>query len=287
MITKLNLAIRPALPGDQQRIANLIHFEGHTHRNLDWRSPLDWLGFQPFFIAEQEGQVVGALACPPDPADIAWVRFFSSANYLPMEQVWQLLFDAVLQQVAETHSFSRLASLPLNRWYEELLIKSNFKITQSVVMLRFDLPLTPIDGLPPPAGVCLRGMNLDDLPAVETVDRAAFNPIWRNSLGSLEIAFRQADMATVAELDGEIIGYQITTKIESRVHLARLAVHPHQQGRHIGKSMLTDLLSQYQRRGYRRLTVNTQKDNLHSLQLYQKAGFTLTGEEYPIYEFIP
>jgi len=44
MITQLNLAIRPAVPGDQQQIANLIHFEGHTHRNLDWRAPLDWLG---------------------------------------------------------------------------------------------------------------------------------------------------------------------------------------------------------------------------------------------------
>jgi ribosomal protein S18 acetylase RimI-like enzyme len=129
-------------------------------------------------------------------------------------------------------------------------------------------------------------MTLDDLPAVEVVDNAAFDPIWRNSLASLEIAFRQADMATVAEVEGEVIGYQITTKVESRVHLARLAIHTRQQGRRIGESMLTDLLSQYQRRGYKRLTVNTQKDNLHSLHLYRKTGFTLTGEEYPLYEFI-
>ncbi|HWQ83714.1 MAG TPA: GNAT family N-acetyltransferase [Anaerolineales bacterium] len=287
MLSQLNLAIRDALVSDQQRIANLIHFEGHTHRNLDWRSPLDWLGFKPFLIAEQEGQVVGALACPPDPADVAWIRLFSSATYLPILPVWQQLWEAVLEQVAETQSISRLVSLPLNHWYEELLLKSNFKVTQTVVMLRIDLPSEPVDYLPPPDGVTLRSMSLDDLPAVQIVDEAAFQPIWRNSLASLEIAFRQANMATVAELDGEIIAYQITTRTESRVHLARLAVHPRQQGRHIGKSLLLDLLSQYQRRGYQRLTVNTQNDNRGSLRLYKNAGFSPTGEEYPIYEYVP
>jgi hypothetical protein len=31
--------------------------------------------------------------------------------------------------------------------------------------------------------------------------------------------------------------------------------------------------------------VNTQQDNLFSLTLYQKAGFTRTGEEYPVYQY--
>lgn len=287
MLSPLNLAVRPALSSDYHRIANLIHFEGHTHRSLEWRSPLDWLGLQPFMIAEQEGQVVGAMACPPDPADIAWMRLFSCAMYLPIEQVWHALWSAVLQQINETQSVSRLVSLPLNRWYEELLIKSRYKITHSVVLLHIDLSHKSIICSPPPEGVNLRLMSLNDLPGVQSVDEAAFLPIWQNSLASLEVAYRQADMATIAELDGELIAYQITTKSESRVHLARLAVHPGYQGRHIGKSMLLDVLSQYQRRGLNRLTVNTQSNNPNSLNLYQHAGFHLTGEEYPIYEFTP
>ena len=287
MLTQLNLAIRPALPSDYHRIANLIHFEGHTHRNLDWRSPLDWLGCQPFLLAEQEGQVVGAMACPPDPADIAWIRLFSCVMHLPMQAIWQALWHALLQQIAETQNISRLVSLPLNHWFEELLVNSNFSITHSVVLLRIDLPPTPITGIFTPAGVSMRLMSLNDLPGVQAVDEAAFLPLWQNSLESLEIAFQQADMATVAEVDGKVIGYQITTRSESRVHLARLAVHPRQQGRHIGKCLLLDMLSQYQRRGVSRLTVNTQSNNPNSLSLYQHAGFTLTGEDYPIYEFIP
>ena len=34
--------IRPASPSDQQKIADLIFFESHVHRHLDWRTPLDW-----------------------------------------------------------------------------------------------------------------------------------------------------------------------------------------------------------------------------------------------------
>lgn len=287
MLSQLNLAVRPALLSDYHRIANLIHFEGHTHRNLEWRSPLDWLGLQPFMLAEQEGQVVGAIACPPDPADLAWIRLFSCAMYLPIEPVWNVLWSAVLQQINETQSISRLVSLPLNRWYEDLLVKSRFAVTHSVVLLQIDLSRRTIESFPPLEGVNLRLMGLNDLPGVRSVDQAAFLPVWQNSLASLEVAFRQADMATIAEQDGEIIAYQITTKSESRVHLARLAVHPRYQGRRIGKSMLLDILSQYQRRGLNRLTVNTQSNNPNSLNLYQHAGFNLTGEEYPIYEFIP
>ena len=114
MDSPLNLAVRPALITDHQRIANLIHFEGYTHRNLDWRSPLDWLGFQPFLLAEQQGQLVGAIACPPDPADIAWIRLFSSAMYLPVEGVWEALWSALLEDIAQTHSISHLVSLPLS-----------------------------------------------------------------------------------------------------------------------------------------------------------------------------
>ena len=287
MITQLNLAIRPALPSDRQRVASLIHFEGHTHRHLDWRPPLDWFGYQPFLLAEQQGQLVGALACPPDPADVGWVRLFASGMHLPIQAVWQALWTALLQQIAEIHTINRIATLPLSHWFEDLLVKSNFSVTHAVVMLNIELPRLTFVSQPAPDGVNLRLMSLDDLPAVQVVDEAAFQPIWRNSLPSLEIAFGQSDIATVAERDGKIIGYQISTGTAVGGHLARLAVHPTQQGRRIGKSLLLDMLSRYKRRGITRVTVNTQQNNPGSLILYQKAGFILTGEEYPVYEFIP
>jgi ribosomal protein S18 acetylase RimI-like enzyme len=125
---------------------------------------------------------------------------------------------------------------------------------------------------------------LEDLKAVRVIDAAAFVPIWQNSQAYLEIAFRQASIATVAEQSGALVGYQISTATPMGGHLARLAVLPFHQGRGLGYALLHDLLTQFSRRGARSISVNTQKDNLASLALYKKAGFRLTGEEYPIYQ---
>ena len=79
-------------------------------------------------------------------------------------------------------------------------------------------------------------------------------------------------------------GYQISTSTPMGGHLARLAVLPENQDHGIGKALLVDLLSQFARRGIVKVTVNTQADNLSSLNLYHKLGFHLTGEEYPVYQ---
>jgi ribosomal protein S18 acetylase RimI-like enzyme len=128
-------------------------------------------------------------------------------------------------------------------------------------------------------------MNYDDLPNVKALDAEAFGPIWQQSMDTLEIAFQQASVATVAEdQDGGIIGYQISTASSGGGHLARLAVHPRFQRQGVGYSLVRDMVAQFYRRGALQVTVNTQLENLASLALYQKAGFQRTGEVYPVFE---
>ena len=112
----------------------------------------------------------------------------------------------------------------------------------------------------------------------------AFTPLWQNSVACLEYAFRQSVIATVVELDGEINAYQVSTTTQSGGHLARLAVHPDFQGRGLGYAIVCDLLKRFEDRGTFHVTVNTQHNNLASLALYQRSGFRLTGEIYPVYE---
>ena len=128
-------------------------------------------------------------------------------------------------------------------------------------------------------------MTFDDLPMVEKIDAAAFGEIWRNSYDSVELSFRQSALATVAEEEAGINGYQISTASPMGGHLARLAVLPENQSRGIGYALVRDTLDQFERRGALRVTVNTQEENLVSLSLYAKLGFRLTGEKYPVYQF--
>jgi ribosomal-protein-alanine N-acetyltransferase len=167
-------------------------------------------------------------------------------------------------------------------WFQTLLAANGFINRQQIVMLEWQYqPWAAREAV----GIRVRRMAEADLPQVEKTDAASFDPLWRNPLGTLQRAYSQALFATVAEDANGIAGYQITTGGGPRAHLARLAVHPSVQGRGAGKALLSDLFRTLTHNGISRLTVNTQSDNVTSLNLYQKMGFIRTGEQYPVYTF--
>jgi ribosomal protein S18 acetylase RimI-like enzyme len=281
MTVGLDVRVRPAVLADQRQIANLMHFSLHVHRHLDWRYPLDWLGSPPFFVIEDQGQISAALACPPDPPQIGWVRLFVNAGQFPLEQAWDTLWEVARKDLARRPGFV-VAAIVLQGWYTDLLVRSGFTSRQAIVMLERDDPAPAASEVP--VGMSLRPLMPYDLPEVAWVDAAAFEPLWQNSLASLERAYPQAVLASVAELDGRIVGYQISTRNPLGAHLARLAVRPEVQGHGVGHALVADLVGQAARRGMQRLTVNTQSDNTASLALYRSLGFRETGERYPVYQ---
>jgi ribosomal-protein-alanine N-acetyltransferase len=283
MIFKRELHIRSVHPQDRQKLANLIQFEVHVHRHLDWRQPLDWIGYSPYLLIEQGADFLASLACPPDPPQTAWIRLFAARTEISVTKAWNSLWHAALDELQKIEQVGSVAAISLWPWFSGLLLESGFGDANRVMMLSWERVETIPQGNHP--GVRIRSMSLDDIPSVERVDAASFGPIWQNSLASLDLAYRQAAVATVAENDGEILGYQISTAAPVGGHLARLAVLPSYQGMGIGSALVQDLLWQFRRRGAQRVTVNTQKDNLASLALYRKAGFLSTGEEYPVYQY--
>jgi [ribosomal protein S18]-alanine N-acetyltransferase len=281
MMVGVDVRVRPAVLTDQRQIANLMHFSPTIHRHLDWRYPLDWIGSPPFFVLEDQGQIISALACPPDPPSVAWVRLFVNSGKLSLNESWQMLWEAARPALAHKGRFT-VAAIVLQDWYHGLLINSGFFSHQSIVMLERDEQASVDISLP--AGFSIRGMLQYDLPAVAEVDAAAFELLWQNSLPSLERAYPQAVLATVVEAEGQVLGYQLSTRNPLGAHLARLAVRPELQGRGVGRALVADLIQQAQRRSMYHLTVNTQSDNAASLALYKKIGFRETGERYPVYQ---
>ena len=283
MISGASLQLRPAVLTDQREIASLIHFSPQVHRHLDWRNPLDWIGSPPYFVIENHGQVIAALGCPPDPPQVAWVRLFVNSGKIPVQNSWQMLWERTRAELAGKGQFL-IAAIVLQEWLKDILISSEFASHQSIVMLeRIGGSAVSLD-LPPEFS--LRAMMIYDLPAVAEVDASAFEKLWQNSLPALEQAYPQAILATVAETNGKVIGYQISTRNPYGVHLARLAVRPNMQGHGVGHALVVDLIQQAELRGLTRLTVNTQSDNAISLALYQRLGFHETGERYPVYQFL-
>ncbi len=277
---EVSLQVRQAVPQDQHQIANLMFFEAHVHRHLDWRAPLEWLGSPFYWVVEDHGSVLAVFACPQDPDGVAWVRLFAHARKLSLEDAWNVLWDNAQKDIRKKGG-ATVALIAMHRWMSDLLIKHGFSHTQDIIMLEWK-------GLDAPEqvsieGVTIRTMQLGDLPEVADLDAFAFMPLWQNPLDALEKALPQATSATVAEDEQGLVGYQISTANPFGAHLARLAVRPDAQRRGLGSLIVTDLIRRLKRKNVARLTVNTQSDNLASLALYEKMGFVVTGEKFPVY----
>ncbi len=274
------LSIRPAQEADRQKLATLIHFSPYVHRHLGWRSPLDWLGREPYLVAERDDQILAALACPADIPDMSWLRLFAVSTAMPVSDAWEMMWPVANRLIGESIP---IAALPLQNWFRRLLEISHFSHAFDVLMMKWVDTGQTIPDVPQDLQYGIRMMNYDDLKIVYDLDCDAFDPVWRQSIELLEIAFQNAAFATVAEDRQGIMGYQISTANNSDGHLARLAVHPRARRQGVGHTLVQDLLGHLRKRGIFKVTVNTQENNRASLLLYQKAGFKKTGEIFPIF----
>ncbi len=284
MVISETVRLRPAVNADRDTVANLMHFGRYVHRHLGWRSPLELLGKQPYFLLEQEHKPIAVLACPEDPPGVAWIHLFAARDGENVVRWWDALWSSA-REALHFQASLHVAALPLQSWFKNLLEHSGFEQVDTVVVLAREAIAAPKSRLN--ADVRVRSMTVDDLPSVRHVDETAFSLLWRNSREMLQNAYRQAAVATVAEKDGQIVGYQMSTAVGHWAgHLARLAVLPEYQRQGIGDVLVRDALHYFSRRGIGRVTVNTQEGNGASLHLYRKLGFYSTGESIPIYAML-
>ncbi len=275
---KLNA--RHATAADHNLITTLARAERRVHTHLDWRAVEDWLGAQPFLVAEQGRQVMGAFACPPDPPDMAWVRLLAVAENASAAEVWQVLWEQARARLVGMGA-TAAAGLSTGEWMPPLYQTAGFQQTHDVVVLaRPRGPIVPT----PPTPARLRLARADDYSRLSALDRAAFVPPWQLSPAMITAAIAQSDLITVAEVEGQLIGYQLSTPSRSGAHLARLAVLPEWQGRKIGTALAATMIDHYQGRGADELTVNTQDSNTASLHVYERLGFQLNGTRFPVFQ---
>ncbi len=276
--------LRPAERTDYNALLSFINSLSNIHRHLDWRDVLEWLGRSPFWVYEENRRIFAALACPAEPPEVAWVRLFGVSIHSPLDRTWQRMFAHALDDLRACHPAPAIVSLALRDWYEELLKRNGFTYHQDIIVFMFD------DEPPPPPQtdprITLREMSLDDLEKVKVIDNLAFEPIWRLSSDDLRFAAAKSSYCTVAELDGEIIGYTMSSSSGMYAHLARLAVHPRLQRQHLGYALVQDLLDHFiNKLNYWGVTLNTQHDNSSSIALYHKIGFEETGERFPVFVY--
>lgn len=279
MLTKTDQNIRPVEEKDRNHVGKIIHFGSLVHRHLDWRFPLDWIGFPPFYVFEQNNTITAALACPPDLPDVAWIQLFACDTKQVCRPAWENMW-APCRDYLVKNGIKFVAAIPLHKWFQEMLKRESFQNIHNVIVFAWDNQLSK---QPEPKPFHIRDFKPDELDTIQEIDKAAFGPIWRNSLKTLKLAYKQAKYATVVEDEIGPFGYQISTPRRDGVHLARLAIHPRNQNKGAGYALLHHLQTTINDTRQAPLTVNTQDNNQASIGLYKKGGFIQTIESYPVY----
>ncbi|PKN98303.1 MAG: hypothetical protein CVU42_12280 [Chloroflexi bacterium HGW-Chloroflexi-4] len=277
-----SITIRQALKSDTSTIADFLSRAAFTHRHLDWQGVLDWIPFSPFLMMQDEYRLQAILTCPPDHDKIAWIRCFACEKKYDLAPTWEALFTELL--TFPNMVGASIYSVGLNDWFAGLLELSGFVNFQNIVVLQWNEKM-PVFKQKDQSWF-IRPMEEVDLDEVAALDQSAFEPIWVNPADKVKLAFAQAEHASVVEQNNQIIGYEMTTANHISAHLARIAIHPAYQHQHIGSGLIAEMFEYFTRKGISQISVNTQSTNIASLGLYKRLGFELTGETFPVFQFI-
>ena len=281
----LKRTARPSRRDDRRRLAALIHLEPFVHQHPGWHAPLDRLGTPGFVVWENShGVLEGALSIRPEADTVGWVRLFAASAATSPAQVWEALWPHAIAPL-QTRGTRWIAAMPFTDWFRRLLEEKDFRLTEEVAMLVWKRQ--PLPAFTPPQRLHLRPMVASDLAAVAALDAKAFAPFWQMSPESFTVALARSVWATVIEdpTSSQILGFQISTPSPLGGHLARIAVHPQAQGQGIGRWLVHNALTFFQRNQAEQVTLNTQGTNTKALAIYQRMGFQDHGERYPVYRY--
>jgi len=266
----------------RNELLNLSYYSHWTHKHLDWYKTGQWIDRDDgiIYLAWQGEILVGYIALSLPLHGASWVRLLGIRDNCVPRPIVKQLWTA-----AEAHGLrlgvNRFAILMVTHWLAAYVGDLGFDYLEDIVTLNRSSHVLPPE---PTSPVKIYSANSDDLPDIVRVDHLAFRPPWQMTQQDLWQAFRISASATVAILDDEVVGYQISTRNRALGHLARLAVMPNRQGKRVGSMLLYELLSKFDRRGIKSVTVNTQISNESSHRLYSHYGFQHNGFDLAVWQ---
>lgn len=121
----------------------------------------------------------------------------------------------------------------------------------------------------------IRTATSADIPAMLATEQAATAYPWAES--SFRSSFSERYFNAVALCDGEVAGFYIGELVAGEASLFDIAVHPKQQGKGIGKALLSHFLDEAEARKATDCWLEVRASNQTAIALYQQLGFHQVG----------
>ena len=124
----------------------------------------------------------------------------------------------------------------------------------------------------------LRRLELRDLPAIETIERASYPTPWSRSMFAGELA--KPSSISLGAFDpetDELVGYLIISRYVDAWHVMNVAVDPSHRRRGIATRLLERLFELTKSDGRRGYTLEVRVSNEGAITLYESLGFEQRG----------
>ena len=125
--------------------------------------------------------------------------------------------------------------------------------------------------------IVIEDMRLDDLDAVQEVERASFPVPWPANAFRHELTQNKNARYIVAREGDRVVGYAGLWLSLDEAHITTFAVLPEYRRRRIGERMLLSIFERAQKLGAEWLTLEVRASNLAAQKLYEKYGFRRAG----------
>lgn len=273
--------IRSGNEDSQAELLRFINSPQLAFEYLDWFPSRSRLAEPSTFYLCSEQGIAALISVAPEKPSFAWIRFFYSWRDGRHGEYFSKLLNHACDWLIQRCT-QQLYCLAPNDWVENLLVGNAFQQQNQIISLS-----TPaISGSAPmlKPGIRIRPTRLGDLPQIEELDNICFQPPWQMNPASVEKSYFACEYASLAEVDGSIVAYQMTTRTFDNLHLARIAVHPDFRGLGIARALLFDLKEHFEDTGVESVSVNTPVDNKPSLRLYHSLGFRQVGSLLPVFQ---
>jgi ribosomal-protein-alanine N-acetyltransferase len=129
----------------------------------------------------------------------------------------------------------------------------------------------------PPLKLVVEPMRVEDLDAVQAIERASFTTPWPPHAYRSELESNRLATYLVARVGERIVAYGGMWLMVDEAHITTFAVHPAWRRRHVGERLLLAFLDLAIARHAREATLEVRLSNLAARRLYEKYGFRPVG----------
>ncbi len=272
--------IRLLTPGDIRAVERLLNTSEYVYQRFTLEELPNQLKYYPAVGAFHGNSLYGFLLSQVLSIPCAWIGGFGvswteSTRYLDIlyRLLEQLASQLILRGVRYLHYSGNdaehdwLRAKLLTRGfmpYRQLYAYDKFDFNipthgnQQVRVRPVNLPRTPLSG---------------DTPALLAIESACFEDLWRYDSTAFAIIAETHPYFVVAELNGQVVGYQFNAIDADSGYLVRIAVHPSVSGLGIGARLMAEAIRFFTQARVARIMLNTQDNNTHAHRLYEWFGF--------------